>query len=152
NEFRQSGYSIKKLCRWIMSSRAYQLSSVKPKSGEKEEGLFSRMQLKPMTPEQLFDSLLTATMAHRTGAGEDPDRRRDAWMSQFLFAFANDETEESTSFQGTIPQALMMMNGELMKEALSGNAGSFLCELIDQAGRQSKAPEAFMVESIYLAA
>jgi hypothetical protein len=73
-------------------------------------------------------------------------------MRQFLFAFANDEAEESTSFQGTIPQALMMMNGELMRTALSGNPGSFLCEVVDQARRQGRSPEAHMVDSLYLAA
>jgi len=44
-------------------------------------------------------------------------------MRQFIFTFANDETEESSTFQGTIPQALMMMNGEIMTEALSCKAG-----------------------------
>ena len=108
-----------------MASRAYQLSSVKreDKGGDKDEGLFSQMQLKPMSPEQLFDSLLTATMAHRAGSGDDGNRKRDAWMRQFLFAFANDEAEESTSFQGTIPQALMMMNGELMQDGALRQAG-----------------------------
>ena len=110
------------------------------------------MQLKPMSPEQLFDSLLTATMAHRAGSGDDGNRKRDAWMRQFLFAFANDEAEESTSFQGTIPQALMMMNGELMQTALSGKPGSFLCEVVEQAQRQGRSPETHMVDSIYLAA
>jgi hypothetical protein len=154
-EFKKSGYDIKKLCRWITASRAYQLSSLsgpKTKTGEKDDSLFSQMQLKPMTPEQLFDSLLTATMAHRTNSGDDSNRRRDAWLQQFLFAFANDEAEESTSFQGTIPQALMMMNGELMREALSGKPGSFLCDVIEQAGRQGRSPETYMINSIYLAA
>ena len=81
------------------------------------------MALKPMTPEQLFDSLLTATAAHKAGGGDDDDRKRDAWLGQFVFAFANDEGEEATSFQGTIPQALMMMNGELMEEAVGGKPG-----------------------------
>ena len=137
-EFKQSGYDVKKLCRWIMASRAYQLSSGRrrPRGAIKTTGLFSQMQLKPMSPEQLFDSLLTATMAHRAGSGDDGNRKRDAWMQQFLFAFANDEAEESTSFQGTIPQALMMMNGELMQQALSGKPGSFLCDVVEQAQRQ----------------
>jgi hypothetical protein len=151
-EFKQSGYSVKTLCRWIMRSRAYQLSSVWTKASDKEEGLFSQMQLKPMSPEQLFDSLLTATKAHRAGSGELDHRKRDAWLNQFLFTFANDESDESTSFQGTIPQALMMMNGELMNEALSGKPGSFLCDVIEQAARQKRSPEAFMVDSIYVAA
>ena len=69
-EFKRNGYDVKKLCRWIRLSRAYQLSSAsaKPKGADKGDGLFSQMQLKPMSPEQLFDSLLTATMAHRTGS------------------------------------------------------------------------------------
>ena len=151
-DFQESGYDIKKLCRWIMASRAYQLSSVKAKGSEKDEGLFSSMQLKPMTPEQLFDSLLSATMAHRAGSGDEGGRRRDAWMRQFLFAFANDEAEEGTSFQGTIPQALMMMNGELMQAALSGKPGSFLGDVCEQARRQSRSPENYMIDSLYLAA
>jgi hypothetical protein len=150
-EFQQSGYDIKKLCRWIMASRAYQLSSVRTKGGDKDEALFHAMPLKPMSPEQLFDSLLTATAAHRTGAGDEDGRKRDAWLRQFLFAFANDEAEESTSFQGTIPQALMMMNGELMQEALSGKPGSFLGDVCEHGSHQA-APAAFMVDSLYLAA
>ena len=151
NEFKKSGYDIKKLIRWITASRAYQLSSMKAKPGDKDESLFSQMQLKPMSPEQLFDSLLTATSAHRAGSSDDGHRKRDAWLQQFIFAFANDETEESNSFQGTIPQALMMMNGELMQQAISGKPGSFLGDLCEQAGHQ-RSPEVFMVDSIYLAA
>jgi len=151
-EFQQSGYDVKKLCRWIMLSRAYQLTSVRAKANEPDEGLFASVQLKPLTPEQLFDSLITATSAHRGGANDDDQRRRDAWLRQFLFAFANDEAEESTSFQGTIPQALMMMNGELMQQALSCKPGSFLGQLLAEAQRQSRATDPYMVDSLYLAA
>lgn len=151
-DFRESGYNVKKLCQWIMASRAYQLSSVRTKGSEKDESLFTSMPLRPLTPEQLFESLLTATSAHKAGTVDDGNRRRDAWLRQFTFAFANDEAEESTSFQGTIPQALMMMNGELMNEALSGKPGSFLCELIEHASHTGRSPEHYMIDSIYLAA
>jgi Protein of unknown function (DUF1553)/Protein of unknown function (DUF1549) len=161
-EFKESGYSVKKLCRWIANSRAYQQSSVKgspsgkkargkARASDNDEGLFAQMQLKPMTPEQLFDSLLTATRAHRGGSGDEDNKKRDAWLRQFLFTFANDEAEESTNFQGTIPQALMMMNGEMMQAALSGKPGSFLGDVCEQAAH-SRSAEAFMVDSIYLAA
>jgi hypothetical protein len=151
-DFRESGYDVKKLCRWIMATQAYQLSSVRTKGSEKDEGLFASMPLRPMSPEQLFDSLLTATSAHKAGAVDDGERRRDAWLRQFLFAFANDEAEESTSFQGTIPQALMMMNGELMHEALSGKPGSFLADVCEYASHTSRSPDTYMVDTIYLAA
>ena len=141
-KFQASRYDVKQLIRWIMASRAYQASSVKGKGAEKEEGLFSFMQLRPMSPEQLFDSLLTATNAHRAGNGVQSDQKRDAWLRQFLFAFGNDEGEETTNFQGTIPQALMMMNGELLRDALSGKPGSFLAGCIEQAQTQSQSPAA----------
>ena len=151
-EFQESRYDVKQLIRWIMASRAYQASSVKGKGVDKEEGLFNFLQLRPMSPEQLFDSLLTATNAHRAGNGTQSDRKRDAWLRQFLFAFGNDEGEETTSFQGTIPQALMMMNGELLRDALSGKPASFLAGCIEQAQTQARSPEAYMVNQIYLAA
>ena len=151
-EFQETRYDVKQLIRWIMASRGYQASSVQGKGAEKEEGLFNFMQLRPMSPEQLYDSLLTATDAHRAGNGVQSDQKRDAWLRQFLFAFGNDEGEETTNFQGTIPQALMMMNGELLRDALSGKPGSFLAGCIEQAQRQARSPEAYMVKQIYLAA
>ncbi len=151
-DFRESGYDVKQLCRWITATQAYHLSSIRTKGSEKDEGLFTSMPLRPMSPEQLFDSLLTATSAHKAGAGEGSERRRDNWLRQFIFAFANDEAEEGSSFQGTIPQALMMMNGELMQEALSGKPGSFLAEVCEHASHVGRSPEAYMVDSIYLAA
>ena len=41
-------------------------------------------------------------------------------------AFGTDEGDEATTFNGTIPQALMMMNGELVANATSAENGSFL--------------------------
>jgi hypothetical protein len=151
-DFQASGLDVKQLIRKIMASRAYQATSVKAKGAEKEEGLFNSMQLRPMSPEQLFDSLLTATSAHHAGNGLQSDQKRDNWLRQFLFAFGNDEGEEATNFQGTIPQALMMMNGELTKDALSGRQGSFLADCLEQAQLQARAPESYLVNQIYLAA
>ena len=152
NDFRDGGFDIKSLIRWIMNSDAYQLTSASTKDNEKDETLFSHMTMKPMTPEQLFDSLLIATAAHKTG-GEDTSKKRDQWLGQFVFAFANDEGEEGSSFQGTIPQALMMMNGELMEKAVGGRSGSFLADLLERSQLQAKgSTESFVVNQIYLAA
>lgn len=152
-EFQKSHYDVKQLVRWITASQAYNLSSVTTKANDKDETLFSHMTLKPMTPEQLFDSLLTATSAHKAGGDNQSGNTRDAWLRQFIFAFANDEGDEGTSFQGTIPQALMMMNGDLMEKATGGKPGSFLADLLTDAQRQSRvAPVAYMVNNLYLAA
>ena len=151
-DFRDGGYDIKALIRWIMNSDAYGLTSAATKDNDKDETLFTHMALKPMTPEQLFDSLITATAAHKAG-GDDTSKIRDQWLGQFVFAFANDEGEEGSSFQGTIPQALMMMNGELMEKAVGGRSGSFLADLLERANLQAKGSvETFVVNQLYLAA
>jgi len=149
-EFQASGYDVKALVRWITASEAYNLSSVMTKQNEKDETLFSHMSLKPMTPEQLFDSLITATAAHKASGG-DTSKKRDQWLGQFVFAFANDEGEEGSSFQGTIPQALMMMNGDLMEQAVSGKSGSFLSDLATRAAKSRRGGIGMMVDGIFLA-
>ena len=59
--------------------------------------------------------------------------RCDLWLlisifqnKQFTIAFGTDDNEETTTFNGTIPQTLMMMNGDLIKQAISIDKGSFL--------------------------
>ena len=152
-QFKGSGYDTRSLIRWIMNSEAYNLTSASTKDNEKDETLFTHMNLKPMTPEQLFDSLIVATAAHKAGGGDDQSRRRDQWLGQFVIAFANDEGEEALSFQGTIPQALMMMNGELMEKAVGGRSGSFLADLLEKGRLQTRGSiEAYVVNNIYLAA
>jgi hypothetical protein len=152
-EFRASGYDTRALIRWITASRAYNLTSVMLKDNQKDEAFFSHMLMKPMSPEQLFDSLLVATEAHKVGGDARQDERRREWLRQFVVVFGNDEDEETTLFQGTIPQTLMMMNGDLMARATGGQPGSFLARLRDQAVSQRRQrPEACMVNGMYLAA
>ena len=149
-DFVGSGFDIKALYRTIALSRPYQLSSATLKENEKDDTLFSHMLLKPMTPEQLFDSLITATSAHKV-AGGNFDAVRKRWLGQFTVTFANDEAGESSNFQGTIPQALMMMNGELMNGATGGKPGSFLRDTLDKS-RSQRFPARFLVNRLYLAA
>ena len=141
-EFVKSGYDLKQLCRWICNTEVYQLSSRfnatnaddDPASGT--DPLFSRMYVKPMTAEQLYDSMIIATRAHFT-AGSDwmaAEKMRREWLQQFVIAFETDENDESTNFDGTITQALMMMNGELVEKALSDSHGTYLDEIVRQNG------------------
>jgi hypothetical protein len=150
-EFKASKYDIKQLTRWIMNSEAYNLTSSATVSNDKDETLFSHMTMKPLSPEQLFDSLIVATAAHKAGGG-DNDAKRTAWMRQFQFAFATDEGEEGSSFQGTIPQALMMMNGDLMAQAVGGKPGSFLADLLESAQNYGGPVDGYVINHLYLAA
>jgi len=161
-EFVKSGYDVKQLIRWIANSEAYSLTSkigaknTQDSPGAGETALFSHMYIKPMRAEQLYDSLIVATDAHRTGGNgwEESERQRQQWLQQFVRAFGNDMAEESNNFDGTIPQALMMMNtnprpqaGEatLMSGAVSLEPGSHLSELLASPGAENiKIQQLFM--------
>ena len=145
-EFVKSGYDCKQLMRWIANTEAYNLTSKGSKKNERdnpaagETALFTHVYLKPMTAEQLYDSLIVATNAHKSGRSgwEQSEKQRQTWLQQFVQAFGTDDGEESNSFDGTIPQALMMMNGELVKDAVSVKSGSLLGDLLSGKGDESK--------------
>jgi hypothetical protein len=106
-----------------------------------EVPLFSHMYVKTMSPEQLYESLIIATEAHKAGRSswEDAEKNKSEWMQQVVVAFDTDEADESTTFNGTIPQALMMMNSELVKNAISTDKGTYLgTVLADKANDMAK--------------
>jgi hypothetical protein len=154
-DFAASKYDVKQLVRWIVNSGAYSLTSkFNPKNAVDDPAagempLFSHMYLKSMQAEQMYDSLIVASNAHKSGQGswgaQEEQRRR--WMQQFVVAFENDENDEATTFNGTIPQALMMMNSEMMEKAVSIDRGSFLFETMSQPGSDFQ-----KISDLYLAA
>ncbi|HVJ67967.1 MAG TPA: DUF1549 domain-containing protein [Caulifigura sp.] len=152
-EFVQSNYDVRHLLRLMCSSKLYQLSSRKTSGNEVDDPetgsppMFTRMYVKPLSAEQLFDSLLIATTADHTAAGgRDAENRRDGWLAQFYSAIDNDENTEQTTFDGSLPQALVMMNGDLVKEAISGRPGTFLNKV-----EALNAPEAAKLERLSMA-
>ncbi|MCR9118834.1 MAG: DUF1553 domain-containing protein, partial [bacterium] len=132
-EVRKNSYNLKELIRWITLSEPYALSSRMtsankiddPTLGETPK--FSHYYIRQFSAEQLYESLLVATQAHKTrGSYEEEEQTKNQWLQQFVTAFGTDEGGEATTFNGTIPQALMMFNGDLIKKATSQEKGSFL--------------------------
>jgi hypothetical protein len=133
-EFRQNSYNTKSLIRWITLSEPYALSSRTnatnaqlddPALGEPPK--FSRFYLRQMRAEELYESLLVATDADKgQGSYEDREAAKARWLRQFTIAFGTDEGGESTTFNGTIPQALTMFNGEFIKKAIQLDEGNTL--------------------------
>lgn len=130
--FADYSYDLKSLMRWIVLSKPYSLTSRMeaestkdvPDSGEQPH--FSRFYVRQMQPEQLYNSLLVATKADRSGSAE----RQDRWLSQFVIAFGTDEGDSSTTFNGTIPQILMLFNGDLIQAATSLDQDGFLDQIV----------------------
>jgi hypothetical protein len=132
-DFALHGYDLKQLIKWITLSEAYGLSSKFNKKNAKddptlgERPMFSHFYMRQMSAEQLYDSLIAATQADKTrGSYEEQERTKNMWLQQFSVAFGTDENDEATTFNGTIPQTLMMMNGELIVKATNCEPGTFL--------------------------
>ncbi|NCA12091.1 DUF1549 domain-containing protein, partial [bacterium] len=151
--FREQSFDIKSLVRWIVLSRPYALSSRAvggtanddPSLGDRPK--FSRFYVRQMQAEQLYESLLTATQADKTRGGEEAAAVKDKWLAQFVVAFGTDEGDDATTFNGSIPQALMMFNGELVQKAISTGKGGFL----DAVASSPKPPKA-KIDALYMAA
>jgi hypothetical protein len=151
--FREQSFDLKELARWIVLSRPYGLSSRTTPANRRddptlgERPMFTHFYLRQMQAEQLYESLLTATEADQTRVGEDAAKRKDRWLSQFVIAFGTDEGDDATTFNGSIPQVLMMFNGDLVREATSTGKGGFL----DKVATSGSSPTQ-KIDTLYLAA
>ncbi|MFM7207330.1 MAG: DUF1549 and DUF1553 domain-containing protein [Planctomycetaceae bacterium] len=151
--FREQSFDLKELVRWIVLSRPYALSSRTtaandrddPALGEKPK--FTHFYLRQMQAEELYESLLTATEADQAARGEEAAKKKDAWLAQFVIAFGTDEGDDATTFNGSIPQVLMMFNGDMIKTAVSTGKGGFL----DRVAAGPMKDQA-RIEALYLAA
>ncbi len=121
-KFVHYGYDMKFVIRWICNSQPYQLSSVANKTNEKADAdpYFSRMQLKVLSPEELFESISTATATD--AAKEAKKDLRNRWMQNLVANFGDDEGNE-VNYNGTVVQALLMMNGKDLNDAVADPNG-----------------------------
>jgi len=135
-EVRSNSHDVKQLIRWIVLSRPYQLAARHASTNDIDDPLlgeapkFSHFYLRQMSAEQLYQSLVSASGASVAGSYERQEQERRQWMSQFVTAFGTDEGDEATTFNGSIPQALMLFNGALTRQAISDAEGGFLKRVI----------------------
>ena len=143
-EFRASGFRVRDVLRWIVLTEAYALSSKISRGNRKDDPAlgvppqFSRFYVRQMEAEQVYESLLVATQADATVSAERQGQTRERWLRQFSTAFGTDDGGEATTFNGSIPQTLMMMNGELTRLACSTGSGSFLDKVATSADLSSR--------------
>jgi hypothetical protein len=124
-DFRASGFDIKRLIRQIVLSTAYARSSAAapgapdtPEAIEVAVRAFARAGIRPLTPEQLFRTLAVETGAeiiarHRSKSEERAEKMLFQALREYRFAFDDDEMGEANKFDGSMPQQLLLMNGEL---------------------------------------
>jgi Protein of unknown function (DUF1549)/Protein of unknown function (DUF1553) len=126
-DFIAHGHDLKHTLRLICNSRTYQLASRggrRPGEIGDDVGLFERMALRRLTAEQLHDSILiTSGLAGSERRNLRPaiEKRYPARAGSFLEIFdAHDRlTIHQRDATATIPQALTLLNGDLINRAVA---------------------------------
>lgn len=154
-EFATYNYDCKKLMEWICTSDVYNLSHVGVKEyvDVKFDPFFARMPMKAMSPEVLFESLMTATgtMAEKRNPAAADARKgaRDAWMRKLVRQFGDDEGNE-LSFNGTIVQALLMMNGSELNGEIGVGRGAAATDIVQEVMNRNKGSVTGVYNDLFL--
>jgi hypothetical protein len=127
-EFIAQKYDLHWLIRSIVGSKTYQLTSRVPKD-RPPEAFFAYAQTRALRPEQLFNALMKATgnqamLNPTTPSADNRNNRRDQTMALFRRLFGDEETTDMADFDGTISQALTLMNGQILNEGVAGKSNS----------------------------
>ncbi|MGY8747083.1 MAG: DUF1549 domain-containing protein [Pirellulales bacterium] len=154
-EFRRAEFDLRKLISWVTLSKPYSLSSKRSSSNQSDDPLlgespkFSHFYLRQMEAEQLYESMMVATEAiELQGSYEEREQKKNTWLSQFNQAFGTDEGQESTSFNGTIPQVLMLFNGDMVKQAIDTKKGSLIDNLSKSGKNYSQCVEQLFIAGL----
>jgi hypothetical protein len=129
-DFAASGYDVKRLVRTIVLSEPYGRASVR--GGTDDDAslrTFARSGVRPLAPEPLFRSLVVATGAD---AIVRPGSRRLAQaFKEYRFTFGDDEMAEADRFDGSVPQALLLFNGQLTNAGARADRGGALAQILE---------------------
>jgi hypothetical protein len=143
-------FDLKFLIRAITASKTYQLTSTATHESQNEPQAFARMMLKGLTPEQVFDSLASATgyREPRPAQGMPPGFVNPGTMrSEFLSKFAN-ASDKRTEHQTSILQALSLMNGKFVADATGLQSSGTLGAVLDAPFMDTRD----RLDALYLAA
>jgi hypothetical protein len=145
-EFAAHDFDLKFLVRAITLSKAYQLTSAATHPSQDDPRQFARMAVKGLTPEQLYDSIVQATgYRDPTPANQ---RLYDFQSPRAVFVSKFAAQEKRTEYHTSIPQALALMNSQLMADVTSLNRSETLAAVTEAPFLDTAAK----VETLFLAA
>lgn len=137
SEFEKQDYDLRALLRTIALSSAYQRSSAGPAEGTvARERVFAQAAVRPMGASQLMRSLLVATGLDDIEGRQfrrQVERRRQQLRKDYDMAFEDDEMASAHRAETNVPQALLLLNGELTNQAIDANAGALAAVLSEHA-------------------
>ena len=126
DDFASHGYDLHRLIATIAATEVYGLSS---SIGAEDIKAWSRFRLQPLGPEELLRSIFAATeveeMLRRARPGA-VQTVRTLLFRQYSFLFDVDEQTDEPDFEGTVAQALTLINGQLVVGGTSALPGGAL--------------------------
>jgi Protein of unknown function (DUF1549)/Protein of unknown function (DUF1553) len=128
--FAESGFDLKFLCRAILSSHTYQQTSRPGEKADAQARLFARMSIKVLSPEQLYDSLVTVLGPPDKNSGVDA---RLGARHEFCQFFAGNGDPDPTRYDRGIPHLLRLMNSR----QFAGRNVAGLISRVDRPGRSA---------------
>lgn len=130
DHFIATGFDVRNLYRTLANTRAYQLSSEWLSGDPPPPELFARMMVKSLAAEQLYDSLTQATLRNtaRGAIGGAANGLFDPQRREFLSRMQN-SSRSAAEYDAGLPQALMLMNGQLMVDATDKDRSGMIASL-----------------------
>jgi hypothetical protein len=150
DDFRAHKYDVRRLVRLIVSTRAYQLAAAPSKNPDAEK-LWARYRLRMLGPDELLDSVAAATKIEtlmQKTAGDKFEQKKQQLRAGVSFLFDVDEEQEQTDYDGTVAQALMMMNGLLVNSGASALPGATLADVLAMPVSDDKKVEALYLRTL----
>jgi len=151
-DFTDHHYDLKRLMRIVALSRAYGLSTV-PAQGSPQDTkvppvLWSRFRTSPLGPNELLDAVIDATQvddALRRLGRFNVEELTERLRTLYGFVFDVDEEFDRPTFEGTITQALIGLNGRLIAGGSTALPGTAVARVA-----RSEMTDAQKVEALYL--
>ncbi len=151
-DFVASGYDVKHLVKVIAGSEAYGLSAAPlaeaTAKADPEVKLWERFRVAPLGPEELLNALVSATKLDaivRATGRMDLAQIRYRVKQRYGFLFDVDEESDAGDYEGTISQALALLDGGVTAAGASVLPGSALADIMATPG-----DDAAKIESLYL--
>jgi len=150
-----SGFDLKHLVRVVVGTEAYALAAAAlPDATAKvdpEAKLWERFRVTPLGPEELLNALVAATRLDGIvrGAGRmDLDQVRFQVKQRYGFLFDLDEESDAPDYEGTISQALALLDGGVVGSGARVLPGGALADVVAAPGDDASKIEALYVRTL----
>ena len=144
DDFSANGYDLRRLIRIIASTRVYGLESAGAHDAtEAEEKAWALFPLTRLRPEQVAGAMLQTASIRTINADTHIAWRviRATQLNDFVTRYGDSGEDEFDGRGGTIPQRLLLMNGELIRERIKESPFNATTRIGIQAPNETKTLE-----------